>query len=191
MTLNTKHNKRRNYPFKRQLNRKVRRIIFMLVAAAIATGVNYYNTNYRNTDNSQIELAENQQSNTNSPDLQRSYQFSEKHQTDALAKLKKAKDQTNSRLWIGLNATVIKLLKDDLSGSRHQKFLIKVENDMTLLVSHNIDLAQRVPVKVNDHISLKGRYEWNNRGGVIHWTHHDPKGKKAGGWISVNGRKYK
>ena len=189
MTLNTKQNKKRNYPFKQQLSRKVRRIIFMLVAAAIATGVNYYNTNYRNTDNSQIELSKNQQSN--SSDLQTSDQFSVKHQTDALAKLKKAKEQTNSRLWIGLNATVIKLLKDDLSGSRHQKFLIKVENGMTLLVSHNIDLAPRVPLKVNDRISLQGRYEWNNRGGVIHWTHHDPKGKKAGGWIAVNGKKYK
>ena len=189
MTLNTKQNKRRNYPFKRQFNRKVRRIIFMLVAAAIATGVNYYNTNYRTTDNTLIELGKKQL--PNSSDLQKYDQFSEKHQAEALAKLKKAKDQTNSSFWIGLNATVFKLLKDDLSGSRHQKFLINAGNGLTLLVSHNIDLAQRVPVKVNDRISLQGRYEWNNRGGVIHWTHHDPKGKKAGGWISVNGRKYK
>ena len=184
MSINTRKNKRRNYPFKRQFNRKVRRIIFMLVAAAIATGVNYYNTHYRDTDNLQAEQNNNLQQQNN-------HQFSLNHQQQALTKLKKAKDQTQSRLWVGLNATVIKLLKDDLSGSRHQKFLIKIENGMTLLVSHNIDLAKRVPVKVNDRISLQGRYEWNNRGGVIHWTHHDPKGKKAGGWISVNGKKYK
>jgi len=184
-----RNNKRRNYPFKRQLSRKVRRIIFMLVAAVIATGVNYYNTNYRNTDNSQTELDGNQKQNKFN--LQTNDLFSDKHQKNALAQLQKAKDQTNSRFWVGLNATVIKLLKDDLSGSRHQKFLIKVENGMTLLVSHNIDLAPRVPIKQNDQISIQGRYEWNNRGGVIHWTHHDPKGKKAGGWISVNGKKYK
>ncbi|WP_299876196.1 DUF3465 domain-containing protein [uncultured Cocleimonas sp.] len=187
MNLNTNNKKRRKYPFKRQLNRKVRRIVFILVAAAIATGINYYNTNFKDSDNSHVELSENQ----NSSGLQKDQLFSNKHQTQVLAQLEKAKDQTNSRFWVGLNATVIKLLKDDLTGSRHQKFLIKVENGMTLLVSHNIDLAPRVPIKQNDQISLQGRYEWNNRGGVIHWTHHDPKGKKAGGWISVNGKKYK
>ena len=187
MTLNTNNKKRRNYTFKRKLNRKVRRIIFMLVAVAIATGVNYYNTNFKDSDSSNTELNENH----NNSSLQNTDQFSKKHQSQALAKLEKAKDKTNSQFWLGLNATVIKLLKDDLTGSRHQKFLIKVENGMTLLVSHNIDLAPRVPLKKNDQISLQGRYEWNNRGGVIHWTHHDPKGKKAGGWISINGKKYK
>lgn len=188
MTLKTRNNKRRNYPFKRQLNRKVRRIIFMLVAAVIATGINYYNTHYGNSDNNQIELSNDRPSNSL---LKHNHQFGEKHQQQTLAKLHKAKDQTNSRLWLGLNATVIKLLKDDLKGSRHQKFLIQADRNLTLLVSHNIDLAPRVPLKVKDRISLQGRYEWNNRGGVIHWTHHDPKGKKAGGWISLNGKKYK
>ena len=183
MTLKTKSNKRRNYPFKRQLNRKVRRIIFMLVAAAIATGVNYYNTHYKGNTPPSSQSGELQS------DTRSNHTFSKKHQVDAIEKLKKAKNQTNSQFWIGLNAKVIKLLKDDLSGSRHQKFLIKADT-VTLLVSHNIDLAPRIPIEQNDHISLQGRYEWNNRGGVIHWTHHDPKGKKAGGWISVNGTKY-
>ena len=187
MTLNTRNNKRRNYPFKRQLNRKARRIIFMLVAAAIATGVNYYNTHYKNYAPAHPQ-SENQHSKTKALG---NHTFGKKHQVDAIEKLKKGKNQTDSQFWIGLNAKVIKLLKDDLSGSRHQKFLIRADTNLTLLVSHNIDLAPRVPVKQNDYISLQGRYEWNNRGGVIHWTHHDPKGKKAGGWISVNGKKYK
>jgi len=82
-------------------------------------------------------------------------------------------------------------LKDDLTGSRHQKFIISPANGITLLVAHNIDLAPRAPVNKGDTISLYGRYEWNNRGGVIHWTHHDPKGKKKGGWINVNGKTYR
>ncbi len=186
MTFKNRKNNR-NYPFKWQLNRKLRRIIFMLVAVIIASGVNYYHSHFQSTENPQTE----QRDHLNNTQLQTNNGFSKKHQTATLEQIKQAKERTNSRFWVGLNAQVIKLLKDDLSGSRHQKFLIKLDNGMTLLVSHNIDLAPRVPIKVNDHISLQGRYEWNHRGGVIHWTHHDPKGKKAGGWISVNGKKYK
>ncbi|HIQ07513.1 MAG TPA: DUF3465 domain-containing protein, partial [Thiotrichaceae bacterium] len=42
-----------------------------------------------------------------------------------------------------------------------------------------------------DRIKIRGRYEWNNRGGVLHWTHHDPKGRKEGGWIYHNNKFYK
>ena len=46
-------------------------------------------------------------------------------------------------------------------------------------------------VKEGDTIKIKGRYEWNNRGGVLHWTHHDPKGRKESGWIYAGGQYYK
>ncbi len=40
-------NKWRKYPYKRQLKRKTRRIAFMLIAAALAAAIQYYNTHYR------------------------------------------------------------------------------------------------------------------------------------------------
>lgn len=40
MSLNPK--KKRRYPFKRILNRKIRRIIFMIILAALASGISYY-----------------------------------------------------------------------------------------------------------------------------------------------------
>ena len=42
--------------------------------------------------------------------------------------------------------TVIKVLKDDNEGSRHQKFLVKIDNypNITVLIAHNIDLAPRI-----------------------------------------------
>ena len=174
--------KKRRYPFKRNLKRKVRRIIFMLVAAALATGVNYYNKNYSSDKESSTQISTTQLSST---------QFSESEQQQAIKKIRDAKNNTSAQFWVGFNGKVVKKLKDDLSGSRHQKFLVSPTSGITLLVAHNIDLASRVPVNKGDSISLYGRYEWNNRGGVMHWTHHDPKGKKKGGWIKANGKVYR
>ena len=85
---------------------------------------------------------------------------------------------------------VTRILKDDNDCSRHQRFLIKIPEGLTLLVAHNIDLAPRVPLAVDDHISIYGQYEWNNKGGVLHWTHHDPSKSRPEGWIMHQGKKY-
>jgi hypothetical protein len=31
---------------------------------------------------------------------------------------------------------------------------------------------------------------WNEQGGLIHWTHHDPNGRHVAGWIKHNERTY-
>lgn len=88
--------------------------------------------------------------------------------------------------------TVIKLLADDLNGSRHQRFIVELASGQTLLVSHNIDLAPRIDtLRVGDSVSFYGEYVWNEKGGVIHWTHHDPKGRHVSGWIKHNGKTFK
>ena len=87
--------------------------------------------------------------------------------------------------------TVIRLLRDDLDGSRHQRFLLRLANNQTLLVAHNIDLAPRLDaLRVGDQVAFFGEYEWNNQGGVLHWTHHDPGGRHVGGWLKHRGRTY-
>lgn len=86
---------------------------------------------------------------------------------------------------------VIKTLPDDQSGSRHQKFLLKLTAKQTLLISHNIDIAQRIDnLQRGDIVHFKGVYEWNAQGGVVHWTHRDPQNRHTGGWLELNGRRY-
>jgi len=88
--------------------------------------------------------------------------------------------------------TVTKLLADDLKGSRHQRFIVELASGQTLLVSHNIDIAPRIEsLSEGDSVRFYGEYVWNEKGGIIHWTHHDPKGKHVAGWIKHNGRIFK
>ena len=94
-----------------------------------------------------------------------------------------------SNLWVSGRGTVSKLLKDDSKGSRHQRFLLRLDSGQTLLVAHNIDLAPRIEsLRMGDGVEFHGEYEWNKKGGVIHWTHHDPQGRRPGGWLRHKGR---
>jgi hypothetical protein len=86
---------------------------------------------------------------------------------------------------------VVKLLPDDINGLKHQKFLVKVASGQTLLFAHNIDLAKRIDeIAIGDTITFRGEYVYNPKGGVVHWTHHDPSGHHPAGWIKLNGKTY-
>lgn len=96
-----------------------------------------------------------------------------------------------SDIVVETSGVVTKLLPDDHRGSRHQRFILRLPSGHTVLVSHNIDLAPRIDgLRAGDAVNLRGEYEWNRQGGVIHWTHHDPKGGRSGGWIRHRGRVY-
>jgi hypothetical protein len=77
----------------------------------------------------------------------------------------------------GLN--VPSAVADDNDGSRHQ------------LVAHNIDLAPRImSLGPGDTVVFNGEYEWNAKGGLIHWTHRDPNGQHQAGWLKHDGETY-
>ncbi|MCD8533513.1 MAG: DUF3465 domain-containing protein [Verrucomicrobia bacterium] len=93
-----------------------------------------------------------------------------------------------SDIQVFVTGTIIKSLPDDNIGSRHQKFIMRLASGRTLLVSHNIDLAPRIPGSLEGRpVSVMGEYEWNENGGVIHWTHHDPAQRHPDGYIFFNG----
>ncbi|MBE9067037.1 DUF3465 domain-containing protein [Leptolyngbya cf. ectocarpi LEGE 11479] len=86
---------------------------------------------------------------------------------------------------------VERLLSDDLEGSRHQRFILRLESGQSLLVSHNIDVAPRInALREGDTVRFRGEYEWNQQGGILHWTHDDPKDWHADGWLEHNGVRY-
>jgi hypothetical protein len=92
--------------------------------------------------------------------------------------------------WIEDSGYVTRLLSDDHDDSRHQRFILQLRGRQSLLIAHNIDIAQRVPVGMGDRVRFHGMYEWNDLGGLVHWTHHDPHGNDDGGWISHRRKTY-
>jgi|SRR5687767_4039567 len=105
--------------------------------------------------------------------------------------LARAFEQRLSNIQVGGQGIVRRLLSDDNEGSRHQRFILELASGQTLLISHNIDVAPRVAgLRKGDAVSFGGEYEWNEKGGVIHWTHHDPRKRHPAGWIKHDGRVY-
>ena len=113
------------------------------------------------------------------------------YQSDSDDVLERAYKSRASNLQVSGSGEVIRILPDDLDGSRHQKFILKLSSGQTLLMAHNIDLAPRITsLQAGDRIDFYGEYEWNSKGGVMHWTHHDPSGRHEDGWLVHNGRKF-
>ena len=112
-------------------------------------------------------------------------------QNDTVVKAFRAKQSNRQVQGCG---TIIKALADDNEGSRHQKILIELDGvspKQTLLLVHNIDLAPRVAnVSPSTAVSFYGEYVYNDKGGLVHWTHHDPAARHQGGWIESNGVRY-
>jgi len=86
---------------------------------------------------------------------------------------------------------VLRILSDDNTGDRHQRFILKMPSGQTLLIAHNIDIAPRIPrLKEGDFVLFHGQYETNAQGGVVHRTHKDPQKRHVAGWLQHNGKRY-
>ena len=99
--------------------------------------------------------------------------------------------KSDSGTWVEASGLVVRLLSDDDEAERHQRFVIDARGGGTLLVLHNLEIAPRVPVGLGDRVSVRGLYEWNERGGLVHWTHRDPMGNEDGGFIRHRRQTYR
>jgi hypothetical protein len=72
-------------------------------------------------------------------------------------------------------------------SGEHEGFIIGV-SQRTFKVEDNTDITGPIPLHRGDIVSLLGQLECDDD--VIHWTHHDPRGRHPSGYIKVNGAVY-
>ena len=76
--------------------------------------------------------------------------------------------------------------------SPHEGFLFKLASGCSVIlrVEANTDFTGAIPIAPGDRVTVKGEYEYYPLGGVIHWTHRDPRGRHEGGYIEEGGKLY-
>lgn len=73
----------------------------------------------------------------------------------------------------------------------YQRFVVRLTNRKPLLIEHNLQIAPRVEgLKTGSELLIRGRYFWNEQGGVLRQTHHDPEQKQPDGWIRFKHKNY-
>ena len=90
--------------------------------------------------------------------------------------------------------TVARVLGDRRGPSgEHEGYLLQTDGDCDLLlrVETNEDLTGHVPLHEGERVVVKGEYEFAPEGGVVHWTHRDPRGRHINGYVYAGGQYYR
>lgn len=163
---------------------------FLLIAAVVAVFYVWYGKTNEVSPTHKITSNPYEQSSSSNgvPHKVTSNPYEQSNFSNAI---QSAFNEQRSGVQVQGEGVVSKLLADDNDGSRHQRFILTLPSGQTLLVAHNIDLAPRIAsLKSGDSVAFSGVYEWNAKGGVIHWTHHDPAGHHQAGWLKHAGQIY-
>jgi hypothetical protein len=69
----------------------------------------------------------------------------------------------------------------------HEGLMMRLNSGcgLTVRVEINTDFTGEIRVRPGQSITVKGEYETDPDGGVIHWTHRDPRGHHADGFVRV------
>ena len=105
---------------------------------------------------------------------------------DAVISFEELVSRQISHIQVKGEGVVTAILNDDLAGRKHQRFILELALYKTIIVLNNIDIFPRLePLEVGDRVEFYGEYVWNRHGGVLHWTHNDPKGVHGNGYVKV------
>ena len=100
-----------------------------------------------------------------------------------------------SHLEVTASGSVARVLglRNGPSGE-HEGFLLHLRgaegHGLTVRVEDNTDITGPMDVHAGDDAVVRGEYIYDPRGGIIHYTHHDPRGHHVSGYVRVNGRTY-
>jgi uncharacterized protein DUF3465 len=95
---------------------------------------------------------------------------------------------------VTVEGAVVRVLATS-SGTQgaHERFVVAVKAgnaEQDILVADNVTIGRAAPVRRGDDVIVRGELAIDPAGPVIHWTHHDPRGRHESGFVRVNGQLY-
>ena len=79
------------------------------------------------------------------------------------------------------------------SHREHEQFDVRADDGSAFRVVDNVTIAPRVPAHPGDRVTVEGeliRFHHGARLPIVHWTHHDPRGRHPDGYITLGDRVY-
>jgi Protein of unknown function (DUF3465) len=98
-----------------------------------------------------------------------------------------------SHVEVVADGTIVRVLGTQPGRvSPHEGFLFRLASGCSVVVrvEANTDFTGPIPLEPGEHVLVKGEYEYYPLGGVLHWTHRDPRGRHENGYIQADGRMY-
>lgn len=91
------------------------------------------------------------------------------------------------------DGTVAQLLGTAIGSSgAHEGFILHLESGCaaTLRVETNVAFTGPVPLHIGERVVVKGEYDHDPDGEVIHFTHRELDGRHPGGYVEAGGVYY-
>lgn len=139
-------------------NLSIGAIIVVLIAAFFGIDLQQFQSETSNTPST--STARTSQDEKEQLDVQRD---TLQDDVQGVQLIERAFERKQSDLQVRASGQVIAVLADDNEGSRHQKFILKLNNGQTVLVAHNIDLSPRIAnIAKGDTVEFFGEYEYSD-----------------------------
>jgi len=103
--------------------------------------------------------------------------------------------QHRSRVEVTASGSVARVLGSRRGPSGvHEGFLLHLRGaagrGLTVRVEDNEDLTGPIPLQTGSDVEVRGEYIYDPRGGIIHYTHRDPRFRHPAGYVRVDGKVY-
>ncbi len=76
----------------------------------------------------------------------------------------------------------------------HEGFLLHLNGSaghgLTVRVEDNVDITGPIPLAEGKAVEVKGEYIFDSRGGIVHYTHRDRRGRHVAGYVLVDTKLY-
>lgn len=117
-------------------------------------------------------------------------QHAAKQSSDALDNLplEQTFDHRFTEVQVLVSGQVVSILPEEPA---YQRFMLELPNGQQVMVTHNIGLGTPITnLQMGDRVQVFGLYEWDQEGGKISQTYHDPSGQQVDGWVEHDGVLY-